>query len=76
MRIILIHSDLWNVTSGRTPKPNSNAGEWMKNNEKALATMVLPVKSTQLNYIKNSKTSNVAWKKLETIHKPKERQES
>ena len=71
MRSVLIHTDLWKVVSGKLERTTANATEWESIDEKALATMVLSVKPTQLNHIKNCKNSAEAWNKLESIYKPK-----
>ena len=40
-------------------------------NEKALASILLCVKSSQLNHLKNCTTAAQAWNKLKEIHQPK-----
>lgn len=74
MRSVLIHSGFWKYVSGDEPilpvwSPEKII-EWENNDEKALASIMLSVKSTQLNYIKNIKRSKDAWNKLKEVYKP------
>lgn len=44
--------------------------EYKVQGEKALATLILSVKASQLNHMKSCKTSVDAWKYLEEVHRP------
>ncbi|XP_073841217.1 uncharacterized protein [Musca autumnalis] len=66
MKSVLIHSGLWKVVSTKDVK----AEEFQVQDEKALATLILCVKASQLNHIKSCKTSAEAWKRLEEVHRP------
>lgn len=71
IKSVLIHSELWSYVSGAEVKPdNGSAATWSNKDEKALATILLCVKPSQLNYIKNCKTSNEAWIILQNTHQP------
>lgn len=73
MRSVLIHCDLWPFVSGEKVAPNETApefAEWKSKDEKALATITLSVKTSQLLHVKHCTTSAAAWKKLEEIHRP------
>lgn len=75
MRSVLIHSGFWKIVSGQVKLDLKLEGSekelWESNDEKALASICLGVKPTQLVYIKNCKTSNEAWKKLQEVHMPR-----
>lgn len=75
MRSILVHSGWWKHASGVTKRESSKTDPemtlWDTEDEKALATITLCVKPTQLNLIKNCKTSNEAWIRLEEAYKPR-----
>lgn len=74
MRSVLIHSEIWSYVSGDLPRPDDNAGAllkaWKSKDEKALASIVLSVKTSQLTHIKQSTTSTAAWDRLKEIHRP------
>lgn len=72
MKSVLVHSDLWGVTCRREVKPEG-AGEaaFETKNEKALASVLLCVRPTQLNHVKSCTTAAHAWNKLKEIHQPK-----
>lgn len=71
MKSVLIHSSLWNIVFGKSTRDEAkNVSEWNQLDEKALATITLSVKASQLNHLKLCKTSNEAWKRLEDIHRP------
>lgn len=73
MRSVLIHSGFWRIVNGTTKKEGEAAAvsKWVSDDEKALASIFLSVKSTQLGYIRNCTTSNEAWKKLQEIYMPR-----
>lgn len=72
MRSLLITSDLWNVVCEKHIKPEEalQAARWETIDQKALASLILNVKPTQLMHIKSCTTSAEAWKKLRSIHMP------
>lgn len=74
MRSVLVHCDLWGYVSEKVVCPPASdeaalAAHKLKI-EKALATIMLSVKTSQLLHIKHSKTAAEAWKKLEDVHRP------
>ncbi len=73
MRSVLIHSGSWRIVNGTTKKEGSAAevAKWETDDEKALASIYLSVKPTQLGYIRNCTTSHEAWKKLEEVYMPR-----
>ena len=64
---------MWEIANGTEgcPTVEKEAAKWKRKDQKALATIVLGVKPTQLNAINNCETANEAWKKLKEIHEPK-----
>lgn len=75
MKSVLVHADLWSVTCGRLVKaedatPQQKA-DFDRKDEKALASITLSVKSSEINLIKNCATSKQAWDKLAEVYKPK-----
>ncbi|KAH8339647.1 hypothetical protein KR067_006441, partial [Drosophila pandora] len=71
MRSVLVHSGLWSVTSGELTETNVPEGQqFAALDSKALATITLSVKSSQLTYIKNCLTAVEAWTKLKEVHQP------
>lgn len=71
MRSILVCSDLWNQVNGNELKTETNATEWDKKDQKALAMIILNITQGQLNHVKNAETSNKAWNELKSIHESK-----
>ncbi|GBP96639.1 Retrovirus-related Pol polyprotein from transposon TNT 1-94, partial [Eumeta japonica] len=73
VKSVLIHCGYWNYVSGEEKKIETwdadRKLEWDTNDRKALATIILSIKSTQINYVKNCATSNEAWLKLTEIYK-------
>lgn len=71
MKSVLIHGGMWGIVNGTTSKEATDTdGKWEKSDEKALATILLCVKASQLNHIKNVKTSIEAWETLQEIFRP------
>lgn len=74
MRSVLVHCELWQYASNTAPRPAATEADalatWITKDEKALATILLSVKSSQLLHIKNCKSSSAAWDKLSEIHTP------
>lgn len=71
MKSVLIHSDLWNVVCGKSTRSDAKkVDEWEQLNEKALATITLSVKASQLSHLKSCSTAFEAWEKLKEIHRP------
>lgn len=71
MKSILVQNDQWKVVSGITPKTTANEANYKEVDQNALATIILNVKASQLMHVKNSKTSNEAWLKLESMYEHK-----
>lgn len=72
VRSILVHSELWPIVNGKSKRPTNatEASKWDDLNEKALAIIVLLLKTPQINYVKNCTKASDAWNKLADIHKP------
>lgn len=67
MRSVLIHSDLWGYVSGDILKPAELplSNEWINKDQKALSMILLSMKRSHLNIVKNAPTSREAWLLLE-----------
>lgn len=68
IKSILVQNDQWNVTNGITKRSDANGANFDTVDQKALATITLSVKKSQLIHIKNCATSYECWKKLEKVH--------
>ncbi|UYV71810.1 hypothetical protein LAZ67_9000508 [Cordylochernes scorpioides] len=73
MKMILIHSELWDYANSIRIKPETEveSNEWEKNDQKALATIVLSLSPPEIIHVKRCKTSAEAWKLLNEVHQPK-----
>ncbi|UYV78459.1 hypothetical protein LAZ67_16001473 [Cordylochernes scorpioides] len=74
MQMILIHSDLWNYVNEANVKlepGNQEFTNWQNKDQKALATIVLSLNPSELIHVKNCKTAEEAWKKIEEVYQPK-----
>ncbi|UYV68325.1 hypothetical protein LAZ67_5003884 [Cordylochernes scorpioides] len=73
MKMILIHSELWDYANSIRIKPETEveSSEWEKNDQKALATIVLSLSPSEIIHVKRCKTSAEAWKLLNEVHQPK-----
>lgn len=75
MRSVLIHGSLWDFVSGKAVKPEKKDAEnyaaYVAKDEKALASILLSVKSNQLLHVKSCKTSKEAWDKLIAVYQSK-----
>lgn len=74
MKSVLVHCDLWEYVSGETKlKEDATVEEktkWDKSDSKALSTILLSVKPSELIHVKQSRSSKQAWDILASIHKP------
>lgn len=75
MKGILIHHDYWDHVVYEPnfvmPLEPADLLKWKKTDDKALATIILSVKPSELINIKDAKSCKEAWEKLEQIHQPK-----
>ncbi|UYV66146.1 hypothetical protein LAZ67_4000486 [Cordylochernes scorpioides] len=74
MQMILVHSDLWIYVNEANIKPepgNQEFTNWQNKDQKALATIVLSLNPSELVHVKNCKTAEEAWKKIEEVYRPK-----
>lgn len=71
MKAMLVKDGLWQYVSGDLPRPTAAAGvpEWDREDQKALADIVLSVSPSELRHIKNTNTSKAAWDKLESVYR-------
>lgn len=68
-----MHSELWSYVSGQIPKPASGdatLAECLVKDEKALATIMLSVKTSQLLHAKKLTTSAAAWVIYKEVQRP------
>lgn len=82
IRGILKANKLWDIVSGRSPKPKKKEGEkqdafdeklksWSLNDSKAQNYIVTSLGQESLLHIMNCETARQMWTKLETIHEQK-----
>jgi len=71
MRSILMCNDLWEYVSGGIVKTEKNAEVWIIKDQKALSLIMLGVSCEQLNYVKKTETSQIAWEQLKHVHESK-----
>lgn len=57
MKSFLITQDLWSAITTRRPTEESQRATWTATDQKALATITLCVKPSELLHIKNCKTA-------------------
>jgi len=71
MRSVLIASDLWDVVCGSVKEPDEVPGstKWNTKDAKALSSIILHLKPSQMMHIKTCVTAREAWNILEKIHK-------
>lgn len=72
MRSVLIASDLWDVVCGSVKEPDDapEPTKWNTKDAKALSSIILHLKPSQMMHIKSCVTAKEAWNILEKIHKP------
>ncbi|XP_017470429.1 PREDICTED: uncharacterized protein LOC108362089 [Rhagoletis zephyria] len=73
MRSVLVHAELWKVTSGESKREVVSGDElskWIAQAEKALAMVTLSVKPSQLNYLRHCKSAVDACKRLKNVYQP------
>ena len=72
IKSVLVHCGLWGYVSGQIPKPTGTADptDWIEKDEKALATLTLSIKTSQLLHVKHAETSKEALDKLVAVHSP------
>lgn len=74
MKSMLVKDGLWDYVNGteclpeETPTNALQIVKWTKNDEKALADIMLSVSASEILHIKNVKTSREAWLKFESIY--------
>lgn len=69
VKSLLITLDLWNTIVEDCPENDPAKAIWLNNDKKALATITLCVKPSELIHIKNLLTAKGAWSTLSTIYK-------
>ncbi|CAD6995283.1 unnamed protein product [Ceratitis capitata] len=69
VKSLLITLDLWDVVICDCPSDESGKSVWFKNDQKALATITLCVKPSELVHIKSCVTSKEAWRVLNSIYR-------
>ncbi|CAD7012038.1 unnamed protein product [Ceratitis capitata] len=74
MRSVLVHSELWPIVCGKCIKNEeataAESAAFDMQDEKALASIMLSIKPSQLNHVKHSKTSLEAWNSLREVYQP------
>nr|XP_012134903.1 PREDICTED: uncharacterized protein LOC105661794 [Megachile rotundata] len=74
---ILIKNDLWQYVSGDIKKPEeteqnrTKIEEWIRNDKKAKADIILCVSPSELTQLKGCETSRSVWQKLENVYASK-----
>lgn len=76
MRAILIKNDAWGYVSGALAKPGTDAtpeakSAWEAADLKAQSDIILAVSTSEIKQVKNCKTAQEIWKKLEEIFQSK-----
>ncbi len=75
MKSVLIHTELWPVVCGHLTKSENGSEEqnaqFDAKEEKALASIMLCIKPSQINNVKQCKRALEAWNKLKEIYTPK-----
>ncbi|XP_076657790.1 uncharacterized protein LOC143361943 [Halictus rubicundus] len=77
MEAILTKNDLWCYVDGWKPKPaerENNADQianWVRNDKKAKADIVLSLSASEICHVKNLQTSSDAWTALERVYASK-----
>lgn len=73
-RSVLVHQNLWNVVTTELIKPEDETSEafqvWKRQDEKAMAVLILSISASQINCIKRCESSNAIWIELEKLHRP------
>ena len=69
MKSLLITQDLWDTVESDCPKNPEEQLVWKKGDQKALATIILSVKSSELIHIKSCATAKCAWNTLSGLYK-------
>lgn len=69
VKSLLITLDLWNTIEIECPIGAAEKTIWMNNDRKALATITLSVKASELIHIKNCATAKEAWDVLSSLYK-------
>ncbi|CAK9818809.1 Retrovirus-related Pol polyprotein from transposon TNT 1-94 [Anthophora quadrimaculata] len=77
MRALLVKNDAWCYVSGEAKAPIVTANDptsealfrtWAGNDEKAKSDIILSINPSELKQVKDCKTSNEVWQKLEQIY--------
>lgn len=74
MQMILVDKELWDVVERsevESVEGGSKDNKWIVKDKKALATICLSVKDSELVHVRSCKTSAEAWKKLEEVYETK-----
>ena len=74
MQMVLVDKDLWDIIEGSGEEPEEESSErksWKVRDRKALATICLSVKDSELVHVRTCKTSAEAWKKLAEVYETK-----
>lgn len=76
MRAILIKNDAWGYVSGAIAKPGADAtpgakSTWEAADLKAQSDIILAVSTSEIKQVKNCKTAQEIWKRLEEIFQSK-----
>jgi hypothetical protein len=72
MRMVLEDKDLWDIVDGSEERPAGDAGKlWDKRARKALATIALSLKDSELVHVRQCKDPKEAWMKLSEVYETK-----
>lgn len=70
MQMVLIQNELWDCIEGEIPEVIHELTKWQRKDKKALATIVLSMKPSELNYVKKCTSAKEAWLKIKEIYQP------
>lgn len=62
--MVLKKAGIWNVVSGKEPKPCTDPEKWEKNTEEGLTLIGLKVDQSKYSHIGNARKGVTAWKDL------------
>src|SRR5579862_5076644 len=75
MQMVLVDKELWDIVDGSETAPPENQADqlkaWKGKDKKALATICLSIKDSELVHVRSCVTSKDAWAKLGEVHENK-----
>lgn len=68
IRSVLVHAELWTVSLGVKEEAVPEGVDWTGLHQKALATIILSVRPSQLGYVKHCAYAFEAWMRFKEVH--------